>query len=179
MMTEGEFVKQEFITLRAEIQASKSRAFWILVVSTLLVITAAHLAAVEPKIFANAVIPLIFIVLILAFAMEQNAIIRAGRYIREHIEPGSNSVVGWESWLETNRAFREVDRFFFGGFILIFLAFFVVSCTLSLNQLHNLPSTTVFWCAATVYGLGLLCVVIVLIRHWHSCTTTSNGEVKK
>ena len=173
-MTEEEFVKQQFTTLRAEIQACKVRSLWILVFGIILIVTAAFMAAIEPKIFANAAIPLVLLVLILAFAVEQNGMIRAGRYIREHIEPRIQSMVGWESWLESNRAYREVDRFFFGGFIVIFLGFFAISCTLSLYQLNDLPSTLLSKCAAAIYGLGLFCVVIVLFRHWHSCTTTSD-----
>jgi len=112
--------------------------------------------------------------LILAFATEQNGIIRAGRYIREHIEPGTESVTGWERWLESNPSYREVDRFFFGGFILVFLAFFLTSCTVSLYQLNDLPSTLLSKCAAVTYGLGFLCVAVVLFKHWHSCTTTTD-----
>ena len=172
-MSKEEFLKQQFVTLRGEIDACKNRTFWILIVGVFLILFAAYQATVEPKIFANAAIPLIIIVLILSFADQQNSIIRAGRYIREKIEPAIDEVTGWEVWLESNRSYREVDRFFFGGFILVFLAFYLISCTLSLYQLNDLPSTLLAKCAAVTYGMGFLCVAIVLIRHWHSCTSTT------
>lgn len=172
-MTKEEFLRQQFVTLRAEIEACKRRSFWILITGVLLILFAAYQATVEPQIYANAAIPLVIIVLILAFADQQNSLIRAGRYIREQIEPAVEEVTGWERWLESNRSYREVDRFFFGGFILVFLAFYLISCTLSLYQLNDLPSTMLAKCAAVTYGMGFLCVAIVLVRHWHSCTTTA------
>jgi uncharacterized membrane protein YfcA len=176
MMKEDEFLKQQFLTLRAEIQASKRRALWILMLGIILAVAAAFLAAVEPKIFANAAIPLVLLVVILAFVVEQNSIIRAGRYIREHIEPSVQNVTGWERWLESNASYREVDRFFFGGFIIIFLGFYAISCTVSLDLFHDLKSALIAKCAGVTYGVGFLGVLFVLIRHWHSCTTTSDGD---
>ena len=165
-------LEQQFTTLRTEIQASKMRAFYLLLVGIMLVVLAAYLAAVEPKMYTNAAIPLVLLVLVLAFAAEQNSIIRAGRFIREYVEPSIDKANGWERWLESNHGFREVDRFFFGGFVLTFIAFFVVTATLSLVQLNATNRAIIPVCAAALYGLSLLCVIIVLIRHWHSCTST-------
>ena len=173
-MDKDDFLRQEYLTLRAEIYASKARCFWILVVGIILVMVAAYFAAVQPGFFANAAIPLVLLVLLLAFAAEQNGIIRAGRFIRQHIEPKGESIVGWERWLESNPAYREVDRFFVGGFIAVFLAFFAISCSLSLSQLDELPSTVFSRCAATAHGLGLLALLLVLFRHWKTLMTAPN-----
>ncbi len=136
-----------------------------------LAILAAYISSNQPAALANAAIPVAILVLVMAYATEQNAIIRAGRYLREQIEPAED-VTGWENWLESNPQFREVDRFFFAGFIISFLIFFLVTCWLSLEQLNLLKSPLIARCGAVVYSLGGLCVFIVLIRHWHSCTTT-------
>jgi uncharacterized membrane protein YfcA len=172
-MTRDEFLREQFRTLRQEIQASKSRALWILVLGTILMMFASYVAAALPTTFASAAIPFVLLVLILAFAAEQNGIIRAGRYVREQIEPTVDGVTGWEQWLESNRRYREVDRYFFAGFVVSFLAFFAISCTLSLLQLDNLPTASLGLCAATAYALGAIFVILVLIRHWHSCTSTN------
>lgn len=175
-MKEDEFLKQQFITLRGEIHASKTRAHWILIVGVVLVAVSAFLAAVEPKIFANAAIPLILLVVILAYMLEQNSIIRAGRYIREHIEPDTENVTGWERWLESNSSYREVDRCFFAGFMIIFLGFYALSCTISLDLLNDLDYALLANCLGVTYGVGFLGVLFVFFRHWHSCTSTADGD---
>ncbi len=175
-MTRDEFLKQEFLALRKEILDSKSRAFWILVVGIVLIVSASYLAVAHPSTFANPAIPIVLLVLVLAFIVEQNGIIRAGRYLREQVEPNIQDTMGWERWLESNRSYREVDRFFFAGFIASFLGFFAIASSLSLLQLNDRPSTLLSKCAATAYGLGAVLVVFVLIRHWHSCTTTADEK---
>ncbi len=167
-MDDNEFLKQQFIALRAEIQASKSRALWIVMVGIFLVVAAAYLSTVKPRIFASAAIPFSLLMLILAYTVEQNGIIRAGRYIRDHIEPAFKNEKGWEDWLSSNTAFREVDRYFFFGFIVIFLAFYSISCTVSLEMFKDLNYSWVAKSAGYTFGGGFLFVVLVLFRHWRT-----------
>ena len=172
-MTTEDFMKQQYLTLREEIRESKSRAFWLLILGMLLVMVAGYLAAEHPSAFANAATPFLMLVIMVAFMVEQNSIIRAGRYLREMVEPGIQEVTGWEHWLESNPRFREVDRFFFAGFIVIFLIFFAIATSLTLVQLEMKRPMPYVWSAGIAYGLGAFCVVVILLRHWRSCTTTS------
>src|SRR5262245_10815007 len=97
-MTTDEFMKQQFLTLRDEIRESKARIFWLLIIGILLVMVAGYLAAEHPNAFANAAIPFLLLALMLAFVAEQNNIARAGRYLREMVEPRITDLPCWEKW---------------------------------------------------------------------------------
>lgn len=165
------YAQHQFEALRQEISDCKRRAFWILIFGMTVAILASVIASWNVAALGNATIPVVILVLVMAYAMEQNAIIRAGRYLREQLEQGLE-FPGWENWLESNVRFREVDRFFFAGFIISFLILYLVTCWLSLEQMNQMKEPLFARCGAVVYGLGGLCVFIVLMRHWHSCTST-------
>src|SRR5258705_587660 len=121
------FMKQQYLTLRDEIRESKARIFWLLIIGMFLVMAAGYLAAEHPSAFANAAIPLLLLGVMLAYISEQNNIARAGRYLRETIEPRIENMVGWEHWLESKPHLREVDHSFVLGFSVLFLIFFAIT----------------------------------------------------
>ena len=170
-MSAEEFTKQQYLTLREEIRACKTRVFMLLVLGTLVVPVAAVVAQQYNATHATASMPFVILVLMIAFITEQNSIIRAGRYLKEHVEPHIKNVVTWESWLESNRKLRDTDRYFFGTFLLVFLLFYVVGTGMAIESLATIwPSQ--YWYAATGYAVGGLWFLIVMLKHWHSCTTT-------
>lgn len=172
-MTTDEFVKQQFLTLRDEIRESKARIFWLLIISMALVVIAGYLAAERPNAFANAAIPFVLLGLMLSFISEQNNIARAGRYLRETVEPRIDNLMGWEHWLETKPRLREVDHAFVLGFSVLFLIFFAIAASLSLVQLDKKAHEAYIWAAAIAYVLGVFCIGVVLWRHWRSSTASS------
>lgn len=171
-MSEEEFMKQQYLTLREEIRACKARMFAILVLGTLFVPVAGFMANQFKSGFATGSMPFVLLVLMLAFITEQNAVIRAGRYLKEHVEPRMEGLVTWERWLESSRNLRGVDKAFFISFLLVFMLFYAVGAGVAMGSIAELWSEDQFWYAAAGYGLGGLWLVIVLLRHWHSCTTT-------
>jgi len=176
-MTPDEFSKQQYIALRAEISESKSRVFWLLIVGMFLVLAAGYLAAAYPAAFANASIPFLLLALMLSFIAEESNISRAGRYLREVIEPKLRDFTGWEHWLEVQQRYREVDRAFVVGFSAIFLTFFVITASLTIRQLDLAGyKQQLVWTAGTAYLLGAVCVVYVLMRHWTASTKPSGDE---
>ena len=170
-MSNEEFNKQQFLSLREEIRDSKTRIFWLLILGISLVMISGYLAAEHPAAFTNAATPFLLVALMLSFISEQNNVSRAGRYIREVIESQSDGVPGWEHWLELKKPVREVDHCFVVGFSVLFLAFFSITTSLTLRQLDLRGSETLMWCAAIAYGLGALLIVYVLWRHWRSSTS--------
>jgi hypothetical protein len=176
-MAPDEFSKQQYVALRAEISESKARVFWLLIVGMFLVLTAGYLAAAYPAAFANASIPFLLLALMLSFIAEESNISRAGRYLREVVEPKLRDFTGWEHWLETQQRYREVDRAFVVGFSMIFLTFFVITASLTIRQLDLAGYRQQFvWTAGTAYTLGAVCVVYVLMRHWTASTKPSVDE---
>jgi hypothetical protein len=172
-MATDEFMKQQFLTLRDEIRESKARIFWLLILGMLLVMVSGYLAAEHPNAIGNAAIPFLLIGLMLSFVSEQNNIARAGRYLREVVEPGIENVLGWEHWLEDKPRLREVDHAFVLGFSVLFLVFFAITTSLTLVQLDRTAHDLYVWAAAIAYALGAFCIAIVLWRHWRSSTAVS------
>jgi hypothetical protein len=173
-MATEEFMKQQFLTLRDEIRESKARVFWLLIMGVLLVIASGYLAAEHPSAFANAAIPFLLLALMLSFISEQNNIARAGRYLREAVEPRIENLVGWEHWLETKPRLREVDHSFVIGFSVLFLIFFAIASSLTLMQLDkNAVLKQYVWAAGAAYALGAFCIGVVFWRHWRSSTAAT------
>jgi O-antigen/teichoic acid export membrane protein len=167
---EYDFMKQQFLTLRTEISESKSRIFRLLILGIILVLVAGFMAAEYPSAFANAAIPFLILALMLTFISEQNNISRAGRYLREVVEPCLPELTCWENWLEGNHhRFREVDSAFVIGFSLFFLIFFAITASLTLAHLDKHAHEAYVWSAAIAYTLSAFCVLVVLVRHWNSC----------
>lgn len=172
-MSEAEFLKHQFLTLREEIRACKARAFMILILAAVFIPATGFAAQQWANTFATASLPFITLVLMVAFVAEQNAIIRAGRYIKDHIEPHMKEITTWEKWLESNHRHRDVDRYFFGSFLFVFLLFYAVGAGTAVESLAGLWPEH-FWYAAIGYGLGGLWFIVILMRHWHACTTTED-----
>jgi len=122
-MNTDDFLKDQYRSLRDEIRESKAHIFWLLIVGIVLVMSSGYLAAEHPSAFANAAIPFLLLALMLAYISEQNNIARAGRYLREVVEPRIQDLTCWEHWLESKHQFREVDHAFVVGFAVIFLIF--------------------------------------------------------
>jgi hypothetical protein len=169
-MSNEEYVKQQFLTLRDEIMQSKARIFWLLIIGIVLVLLSGYLAAEHPNAYAFVAMPFLLIALMLSYVSEQNNIARAGRYLRE-VEPQLENHAGWERWLETKPHLRDVDHAFVIGFSVLFLIFFAVTTSLSLVALDRKSSNEMYvWAAAVAYALGAFCIAVVLWRHWRSST---------
>ncbi|HEX3601390.1 MAG TPA: hypothetical protein VHU84_14660 [Lacipirellulaceae bacterium] len=167
-MVTDDFVMQEYLSLREEIRDCKARIFWLLLIGMFLVMVAGFLAAEYPAALANAAIPFLLLGLMLSFVSEQNNIARAGRYLRETVEPRVENLVGWEHWLESKPRLREVDHYFVLGFSVLYLIFFAITASLSLTQLDKRAHEAYVWAAAIAYALGAFCIGVVLWRHWRS-----------
>jgi hypothetical protein len=176
-MSIEEFSKQQYVALRAEISESKARIFWLLLVGMTLVVVGGYLAAAQPAGYASASIPLLILAIMLSFIAESSNISRAGRYLREVVEPAVRAANGWEHWLESHGRYREVDRAFVVGFNVVFLVFFAISASLSLQQLDlTARKQYIVWAAGVAYVLGVACVIYVFARHWSASTRPSVEE---
>ena len=170
-MSLEEFMKQQYITLRDEIRASKARIFLIMILGTLFIPAVGYAARASSAAYAAASMPFIILVLMLAFLMEQNAIIRAGTYLKNHVEPHIEGITTWETWLQGNRALRDTDRYFFGSFLFVFFLFYAIGAGSAMEaMMEPWPEHAMYVAAA--YGIGGIWFVIVLLRHWHACTAT-------
>lgn len=128
-MDRSEFLKQEYLTLRREIYATKDRIFKIMGFG-LVVVPSSHLLAETLEIeMVTYSLPLLVIVVALIFLAENNALMRCGHYIKNSIEKSVQDIVGWENWLESKSAFptRNVDKYCSWAFYLLFFVYYVGS----------------------------------------------------
>jgi len=174
-MTEEQFTFQQYLTLCEEIRSSKARIFWLLIVGIVLVVAAGYLAAERPQAFTNAAVPFLLIGLMLSYIAEQNNIARAGRYVREVVEPRYQGALGWERWLESKESLREVDHYFVVGFSVLFLIFFAVTTSLTLYNLDKYQKAWYVMAAGVAYSLGAALVAYLLWRHWRTAGESSGN----
>lgn len=177
-MDKSEFLKQQYITLRREIEETKSRIFK-LVGSGIIVVPAANFLGQSFKLdLLILTIPVLVIVLLLFYLSENHAIMRAGRYIRLHIEPEVKGIVGWENWLQIpdDLDTRSVDKFANYCFYLLFFVYYTCSVFLSTRFAYKEYGTIQ---ASLILGgyvaIGIWFLIFV-IKNIRLSTTTKTGN---
>lgn len=179
-MDKQEFLKEHFRTLREEIKAIKSRSFWIVAMGLFGVPVLTYMAQGATK-YVSLLVPYLVLVAIIMFFAEQNALMRAGRYIREMVEPHVANSVGWEEWLESRRELRLMDRHLFACFTLVFFLYYFMAIG---NAIERLMSDTAhtesnpYWLvgASVTYLIGAIWALSTLFLHWRSCVGTSESR---
>ena len=179
-MEKTEFLIKSFDTLRDEIKATKARLFWIVAMGLFGVPLISKVAEGADK-FVVLLVPYLVFVLIVMFLSEQNALMRAGRYIRQVIEPAIKDTVGWEAWLESRADLRLLDKHFFACFTLVFFLYYFMSVGNAIQPLlaEMERSTSAQWWligASVTYAIGAIWSLSTLLHHWRSCTGTAEDE---
>lgn len=129
-----DFALLEYESLRAEIAVAKRNMFQLIMGGAAIVPAAQSLAisySIGPVTLA---LPLVLLVLVLMFISENRAMMRAGQYILEKIEPQFSNNGGWESWLNTSNGIvetRSVDRILIFAFSVLSSFYFIVSVVLA------------------------------------------------
>jgi hypothetical protein len=142
-MNRADFAKCELEMLRREIEQSKDRMFK-LAIGGIIGLPSAY--SIAEKIQLDVLIyslPLLICTILLLCLSESFAVMRAGRYIREKIEPNIIDALegskGWEQWLEERPRpaakghRRMVDHFLAYFFYLLFAFYYVASVVLAIK----------------------------------------------
>jgi len=133
---QSKFIELEYATLRKEIETSKANMFK-LVVGGSAVIPAAQSVADSYSIgVITLALPLVVAVLVLLFLAENHAVMRAGTYILQEIEPKIDGMKGWETWLnsvQTNTGTRTVDKLLVFAFSVLAASYFIASVALAVR----------------------------------------------
>ena len=112
-------------------------------------------------------LPPIVLMIGLLFLSENNAMMRCGCYIREHIEPAmlrDSEFVGWEAWLEIPRKPdpRNVDKYMIYSFYVLSIVYFIVAVFLAVQYVAGAYGTAVAIGALAGYGtLGIVGTVLL------------------
>lgn len=179
-MERQEFLLQQFLTLRDEIKSTKQRLFLIVFIGLIAVPLIAYLAQSQATSFGYVapMLPFLVLVLTVLFFAEQNALMRCGHFIRANIEPQIMNAPGWETWLESKPDLRLMDKYFAGCFMVVFFVFYFLSTAVAIIKLApeslqgDKPYEWRLIAAGAAYSIGAIWMVITLLHHWRSCTTT-------
>ena len=174
-MTREDFLTHQFVTLRREIEGQQVRLFWIIMIGLLGMPALGYflLSATTPIWLG---LPFFLLVLIILYLAEQNHMVRAGRYIRDYIEPEVEFSPGWETWLAKHAELRLVDKHFSSCFIVLFFLYYFLSIVFAMDRLVRAafvgdPSGPGWWwvCgAAGTYAITTIWGMATLIQHWRS-----------
>ena len=167
----NEFHLLEFESLRNEIATSKRNMFQ-LTVGGAAIIPAAQSVATNYAIGAlTLALPMILLVLVLLFISENHAMMRAGQYILENIEPKFSENKGWEYWLNStvgDEKSRSVDKILNLAFSILSSFYFVVSVVLAWRYASIEFGTEGRYVVASFYvAVGLLLAFIFYSQARH------------
>lgn len=178
-MTDNEFVREEYAALRREVLSRQWRAFFTVILGLAGVPALALVGANGPN-HLWLVLPFVVLIAIILYLAELNAMMRAGRYIRERIEPLFDGAPGWEGWLESRGEFRLMEKHFSACFILIFFAYYFLAIGIAISRLlsdaADDPSgmyNYLLYGGIVAYSVASLWAVSTMLHHWRSSLSTS------
>ncbi len=177
-MDKHEMILEEFRALRTEVDSTKSRAVKTVWLGLTTVPVLTFISELPNVHFLGPLIPFVVLVLTVLFVSEEHALMRCGRYIRERIEPLVESGAGWESWLESQPQLRQMDRYFFGCFLLTFFVFYAGSVGVAITRLWSnddfgTTGDVKAMAGGVVYAIGAIWMIFTMLHHWRSFTSTS------
>jgi hypothetical protein len=177
-MDKDQFLMHQFTTLRQEIAATKTRLFWIVVLGLFGVPMLAYFAQSAQR-YVALLVPYLVLAVIIMFLAEQNALMRAGRYIRQHIEPHIGHDPAWETWLESRMDLRLMDRHFSACFVIVFFVYYATTIGVAIRDLWSDMTSDpagLWWMYAVpiTYLIGAIWALSTLLHHWRSATRTSD-----
>ena len=148
-----EFAKLQFTALRDEILALKERLakIFLATISAIPAILAAGQKYGVPHIVVAA--PMITAACTFYILSEQIGIMRAGKYIQEHLEPRlkTRGFTGWEEYLASEKIHRACDRGLLISYTIIFTIYYI--------------GTTIFAYSTVLEGLSLVYFIAIIIAY--------------
>ncbi len=174
------FLLEQYRALRTEIAATKSRLFKIVALGTVVVPGLTYLAEIPDTRYLGLILPFVVLVFTIQFVADEQALMRCGRYIREHIEPHCDSANGgWEKWLESQPELRVLDRCLFGCFVIAFYVFYFMSAGMAIEKLWStgdflINGAYMALAGGVGYAIGAFWMLFTLLHHWRSATSTKH-----
>ena len=184
-MQRDDFRREQYASLRREIESQQTRLYWTVVIGLLGVPAITHMVW-DASTLVWPVLPLLVLVLIVMFLALQNQMMRVGRFIREHLESEVPAGDGWEGWLESKPQLRLMDKHFSACFIIIFFLYYFLalgfaSYRLWLQALED-PSGNYFYFlygAIACYTIATIWAIATLLMHWRESTSTAAPSSQK
>jgi len=177
-MSAPEYVMEQYQALRREIDNRQARGFWTIVIGLIGGPLLMYFGLGGGGLLLT-LLPFFVVVVMVMFLTEQNAMMRAGRYIREELEPQMNPTGGWEKWLESKGEFRLVERHSFACFLLIYLLFYFVSIGVAMNKtmeydVLNAGNAYLQYGLMGSYLISTIWIAYVIVHFWKSSVSTAD-----
>ncbi len=173
-MEESEFEKQQYLSLRREIEQTKGRIFKIISVGLIAIPSFQFLSYSLKVEVLTLLIPILIIIVSLLYLSENHALMRAGRFIKLEIEK-KYEVSGWENWIEQNPyENRTVDKYV--SYILYLLFFFYYTTSVSLATIYAKKEFSIIYQGVTIaffVAIGIW-FLFFLIQNIRNTTTTKH-----
>lgn len=170
-----------FDTLRQEIKATKNRAFIVILLGIVGSPLLAYLVGTSHSIAVIAIAPILPLLLLVLYVSEQTMLMRAAKYIRDHIETEGKQ---WEHWVVANRQ-RAAEGQLFAMFTVASFAFFVLLSVVAVNRFLGRQTVELagadtisfgfkFWQLGMpiLYSLTTVWVLVTLFRFWRAAVNT-------
>jgi hypothetical protein len=176
-----EFLFLQFRTLRDEIAAKSERVVRIQlsgVTAIPLVIGAGEKYGVLIVLAASPIITIVFTFILL---YEQNGIMRAGRYVRLHLEPflAEQQATGWEEWLEQYPANRRAEKFFALSAYIAFSLYYLGGSYLAFLTVKATYGDQLAVVLAAIYAGGFLLALYLVVTNFAISTRTQDESVDR
>jgi len=172
------FCNLEFMTLRKEIEETKSRIYKTLSFGVFLIPGAQYIATMHNVQELSMAVPLLVIVVVLIHLAEIAALMRCGRYIRLVIEPylaqSGCQLKGWEAWLEESEDRRGVDRWMTIASYVLFLTYYFLSILFVYTAARTIFSEIWAIFLIIVYAVIGVAVLVYVVQQWPWVTRTTH-----
>jgi hypothetical protein len=170
-----EFLLLQFRALRDEIIGKTERVVRIQlagVTAIPLVIGAGERYGVLIVLAASPIVTIVFSFILL---YEQNGIMRAGRYVRLHLEPFliDERLIGWEEWLERYPVNRRAETFFALSAYIAFSLYYLGGSYLAYLALKMSFGSQIAVVFAAAYAGGFLLALYVVVTNF---AVTTRGQ---
>ena len=180
-MEDNQFLRDQFASIRREIEGLQTRVFWTVIIGLLAVPTMTYLTW-DTDALVWLVLPFFMLVLMMLFVAQHHQMMRAGRFMREEIEPRLRDTPSWEAWIESRPEYRLLDRHFFACFTIVFFVYYAVTMGTSLERLWTAAAderTGLTWWflygAMATYTIATIWALVTLVHHWRSSVGTGDA----
>ncbi|MCX7110411.1 MAG: hypothetical protein NTX45_09840 [Proteobacteria bacterium] len=170
-----DFLLNEYTALRSEILGIKDRLVKLQttgITGIPIVIATGQHFDISSILLAAPLITLVFLFMVI---FEQNSLMRAGAYIKLHIEEKFKyeDSLGWERWLEIHPNGRTAEFFFALSVHIAFSIYFVLSLYFSYDAIKGLThgNESLALAIVCVYSSGFAPALYVVIKNFPLGTT--------
>jgi len=167
-----------FSAIRTEILELKQRIIRIMaggVTGIPILIGVGRTVNLDILIIVSPIIPVVFTLMLL---FEQASLMRAGRYIRLHLEPKmlTDKTLGWESFLETEHFNRYAEKIFAVSCHGTFALYYVVCSFLSYNQMKVIAGDFSASIIASAFAGAFLVILYFVVSMFPIGTKRSHEQ---